>query len=84
MVYLISPSLRNWMDVSNRARYYLLTRRNGGRQGQHAENFVADNITTRDYMHVDTRSVPLLRLPIREHPVRGPDRHAVDALVIPR
>eukprot|EP00959_Pyramimonas_sp_CCMP1952_P038325 801717-Pyramimonas_sp.AAC.1 len=84
MVYLILQSPRNWMDVSTRARYYLLTKKNGGRQGQHAENFVWDNPTTRDHMHVHTISVFPLRPAILANPAQGLARHMVDALVIPR
>eukprot|EP00959_Pyramimonas_sp_CCMP1952_P072106 1506141-Pyramimonas_sp.AAC.1 len=84
MVYLISQSLRNWMDVSTRARYYLLTKKNGGIQGQHAENFVCDNPTTTDYMHVHTILVFLLRPAILSNPAPGLAHHTVDALVILR
>eukprot|EP00959_Pyramimonas_sp_CCMP1952_P039525 827006-Pyramimonas_sp.AAC.1 len=78
------PSLRNWMDVRSAAIYDLLTRKNGGRQGQHAENFVWDNTTTRDYMHAHTISVFLPQPAILANPAQGLAHHMVDALVTPR
>eukprot|EP00959_Pyramimonas_sp_CCMP1952_P337333 7064064-Pyramimonas_sp.AAC.1 len=80
------PSPQNWMDVWNVARYRLLTKSAGGGQARNADNRVCvwDNLTTRDYMRVDTTSVSLPRLPTRDNLVRGPVRHMVDVLVIPR